>query len=270
MDDDARLPDDKLLQLDAFIHQARKLAESAGHALQIHDEPLAFVAQACDAHHRLQVLTAAYPKGIADKGLDKLLDTKLYAYQIEGALFAARVWRVLIGDEMGLGKTVQAIAAVELMARHFGVQRVLVVCPTSLKQQWQREIKKFSGRDAQVLGGLRNARRAQWHEEAFCKIVNYEALVRDADLVQAWAPELLIVDEAQRVKNWNTQAARALKRVAAPSVCPHVIVLTGTPLENRLEELVSIVQVVDQNGLGPTWRLLRQHQDTDDAGRVIG
>ncbi|MFY9476767.1 MAG: DEAD/DEAH box helicase [Aquabacterium sp.] len=171
---------------------------------------------------------------------------------------------------MGLGKTVQGIAAAELMARHFGVRRVLVVCPTSLKHQWQMEIKRFAGRDAQVLGGLRQARLGQWREDVFCKIVNYETLVRDADLAEAWGPELMIVDEAQRVKNWDTQAARAIKRIAAPAVCPHVIVLTGTPLENRLEELVSIVQIVDQHRLGPTWRLLHAHQDTDEAGRVTG
>jgi superfamily II DNA or RNA helicase len=268
--DGARLPHDKLLQLDEFIHRARKLADSLGHELQVHEDVLAFSAQARDADRRLHTLMAAYPKGVADKRLAKLLKTQLYPYQIEGALFAARVGRALIGDDMGLGKTVQAIAATELMARHFGVRRVLVVCPTSLKHQWQLEIKRFSGRDAQVLGGLRTARQTQWREESFCKIVNYEALVRDADLVEAWAPELLIVDEAQRVKNWNTQAARAIKRIAAPTVCPHVIVLTGTPLENRLEELVSIVQIVDQHRLGPTWRFLHDHQQTDETGRVTG
>jgi hypothetical protein len=76
----------------------------------------------------------------------------------------------------------------------------------------------------------------------------------------------VIVDEAQRIKNWNTVAARALKRIA----CPYAIVLTGTPLENRLEELISIVQFVDQHRLGPTWRLLHEHQQRDDGGRVVG
>ncbi|WP_247802496.1 SNF2-related protein [Bradyrhizobium sp. 191] len=65
-----------------------------------------------------------------------------------------------------------------------------------------------------------------------------------------------VVDEAQRVKNWNTVAARALKRIDSP----YAIVLTGTPLENKLEELVSIVQFVDQHRLGPTWKLLNEHQ----------
>ncbi len=71
-------------------------------------------------------------------------------------------------------------------------------------------------------------------------------------MIAGWAPELVIVDEAQRVKNRNTIAARALKRIDNP----YAIVLTGTPLENKLEELISIVQFVDQHRLGPTWKLL--------------
>ncbi|MGH6627252.1 MAG: DEAD/DEAH box helicase [Burkholderiaceae bacterium] len=256
------LPWERLSELDAFIAAAR----AGGHELRAYDDALAFVAQARDAEQRRRTLDAAYPEGAADKALSKLLKTRLYPYQAEGALFAARAGRALIADEMGLGKTVQAIAAADLMARHFGVQRVLIVCPTSLKHQWQREISRFTGRDAQVLQGLRGARQQQWREEGFCKIANYEMLARDADLIETWAPELLIVDEAQRVKNWNTIAARAIKRIPAP----HAIVLTGTPLENRLEELISIVQLVDQHRLGPTWRLLHEHQQVDESGRVIG
>jgi SNF2 family DNA or RNA helicase len=117
-----------------------------------------------------------------------------------------------------------------------------------------------------VIHGLRALRQRQYTEDAFCKITNYDTLARDADLIDAWAPELVIADEAQRIKNWNTIAARALKRIASP----YAIVLTGTPLENRLEELISIVQFVDRHRLGPTWRLLDEHQKRDEAGRVIG
>ena len=241
-------------------------AQAAGHELRVGDDVWAFIAQVRDAEQRQHTLAQAYPKGAQDKALHKLLKARLYPYQVEGALFAARAGRALLGDEMGLGKTVQAIAAAELMARHFGVQRLLVVCPTSLKHQWKAEFARFADRPAQVIHGLRPQRQAQYAEDTFCRIVNYEMLARDADLIDAWAPELVIADEAQRIKNWNTVAARALKRIASP----YALVLTGTPLENRLEELISIVQFVDQHRLGPTWRMLDEHQLRDDAGRVIG
>ncbi len=252
-------------QLNAVGNLA-KAAQDAGHDLQVGDDVWAFIAQARDAQSRERALAQAFPKGAQDKALHKLLKARLYPYQAEGVLFAARAGRALLGDEMGLGKTVQAIATAELMARHFGVQRVLVVCPTSLKHQWKAEFTRFADRPAQVIHGLRAHRQGQYAEETFCRIVNYEMLARDADLIQTWAPELVIADEAQRIKNWNTVAARALKRIDSP----YALVLTGTPLENRLEELISIVQFVDQYRLGPTWRLLDEHQLRDDAGRVIG
>ncbi len=241
-------------------------AQTAGHEIKVGDDVWAFIAQVRDTQTRHNILAAAYPKGIQDKALRKLLKTSLYPYQIEGALFAAQAGRALLGDEMGLGKTVQAIATAELMAQHFGVQRVLVVCPTSLKHQWRAEFAKFAERPAQVVHGLRAQRQNQYAQDTFCRIVNYEMLARDADLIEAWGPELVIADEAQRIKNWNTIAARALKRISSP----YALVLTGTPLENRLEELISIVQFVDQHRMGPTWRLLDEHQMRDEMGRVIG
>lgn len=261
-DADWALPWDRLPALDGLLQAAR----DCGHELRCYDDVWQFVAQIRDGERRQQTLAEAYPKGIKDKALTQLLKVKLYAYQLEGALFAARAGRCLIGDEMGLGKTVQAIAAAELFAQHFGVRRVLVVCPTSLKHQWKNEFERFAERDVQVISGLRARRQQQYREEAFCKITHYETLARDADLIANWAPDLVIADEAQRIKNWNTIAARALKRI----ISPYCVVLTGTPLENRLEELISIVQFVDQHRLGPTWRLLDEHQTRDESGRVIG
>ena len=141
-----------------------------------------------------------------------------------------------------------------------------MICPTSLKYQWQSEIARFAGRESRVLSGGRAQRQKDYALDDFCKITNYEKLKPDLDLISDWAPELVIVDEAQRVKNWNTIAAKALKRIDSP----YAIVLTGTPLENKLEELISIVQFVDQHRLGPTWKLLHEHQVKDEAGRVTG
>ena len=256
------LPVANFPKLETFLADAQK----SGHELRCYEDALGFIAQVRDAEERRRIIDAAYPQGAKSPELTSLVETQLYPYQAEGALFAARAGRCLIGDEMGLGKTIQAIAAIELFARHFGAERVLIVCPTSLKHQWQKEIARFAGHEAQVIGGPRAMRAEQYADKKARKIVNYDVLANDLDLIRKFSPDVVIVDEAQRIKNWNTVAARALKRIESP----YAIVLTGTPLENRLEELVSIVQFVDRHRLGPTWRLRHAHQSTDEAGRVIG
>ena len=234
--------------------------------MRCYDDVLGFIAEVRDADRRRQRIDEAFPAGFRSAAFDKLLKVDLYDYQREGALFAARAGRCLIGDEMGLGKTIQAIAAAEILARHLGVARVLVICPTSLKHQWEREISNFSERSTRVIQGLRVRRQELFSEEAFFKITNYDTVHRDLDLISSWSPDLVILDEAQRIKNWNTRAARSVKKVVAP----YAIVLTGTPLENRLEELVSIVEFVDRHRLGPAFRFLANHQMLDDFGKVIG
>ena len=263
--DEARdwaLRDERFDELERFVAAVAR----SGHELRAYDDALDFVAGRRDAQQRATAIDAAFPRGAADPRLAKLLRVPLYPYQAEGALFAVRTGRCLIGDEMGLGKTIQAIAATEILARLCGVTRVMVICPTSLKYQWQQEIRRFSGRESRVIAGGRAQRQKDYAEDDFCKITNYEKLKPDLDLIAAWTPELVIVDEAQRVKNWNTIAARALKRIDSP----YAVVLTGTPLENKLEELISIVQFVDQHRLGPTWKLLHEHQTKDEFGRVTG
>ncbi len=143
------LPDDRLGELEPFM----TLAAKSGHELRAYDDALDFVAGKRDADRRAAKLEQLFPRGAADPKLRAFLKVPLYPYQAEGALFAVRAGRALIGDEMGLGKTIQAIAATEMLARHFGLSKVLVICPTSLKYQWQSEMARFSG------GGAR-ARRA--------------------------------------------------------------------------------------------------------------
>lgn len=249
-------------QFETFLSTAARLDPD----LRCYEDALGFVAQVRDAERRETVLAEAFPRGIRSAAFKHLLRLPLYDYQREAALFASRAGRCLIGDDMGLGKTIEAIAAVEIMARHFGVERVLVVCPTSLKHQWEREIARVIGRPVRVIGGLRRSREEGFRAESFYKVTNYDTVYRDLDLIAAWSPDLVILDEAQRIKNWNTRTARSVKKIASP----YAIVLTGTPLENRLEELVSIVQFVDQNRLGPTFRFLHDHQILDEFGKVVG
>ncbi len=254
---------DAYATFESFLSQAAKV----DHDLRCYDDVLGFVAEVRDRSRREQYIADAFPRGVHDPGLRTLLKGELYEYQCEGALFAARAGRCLIGDEMGLGKTIQALAAAEIIARQFGVERVLIVCPTSLKHQWEREIARFTDRRALVVAGLRARREQQYAaQDGFFKITNYDTVHADLDLIARWSPDLVILDEAQRIKNWNTRTARSVKRIASP----YAIVLTGTPLENRLEELVSIVAFVDKHRLGPTFRFLADHQVRDENGKVVG
>jgi superfamily II DNA or RNA helicase len=260
---------DGVILPEAFARFDTFLAESAKHEpeLRCGDDALAFIAEVRDAEARARRVAEEFPRGIRSAAFKELIAVNLYDYQKEGALFAARAGRCLIGDEMGLGKTVQGVATAEIMARLFGLERVLIICPTSLKHQWQREIERFvKHRPVQVIGGLRTRRAKDFEAPAFYKVMNYDTVHTDLDLIGKWAPDLVILDEAQRIKNWSTRVARSVKRITSP----YALVLTGTPLENRLEELVSIVQFVDRFRLGPTFRLLHEHQVRDEFGKVVG
>lgn len=196
----------------------------------------------------------------------KLLPVSLYDYQVRGALFLACRGRSILGDDMGLGKTVQTLAAVELLARERGIRRVLVVAPASVKYQWETEIRRFTARPVQVIEGLPDARKDQYAQPTFYRLVNYEQVVRDREAVNAWKPDVVVLDEAQRIKNWESKTSREVKKL----VSRYAIVLTGTPLENKLEELYSIVQFVDERRFGPAFEFLHAHRVVDAGGNLVG
>ena len=191
----------------------------------------------------------------------------LLPYQKDGAAHLAFHERALLADEMGLGKTVQAIAACELLARQKGIERVVVVSPTSVKAEWEDQIARFSDRDVRFVAGLRPNRMRLYSEPAFFTLVNYEQVVRDADDInRLLKPDVVILDEAQRIKNWQTKTARQVKSLKSP----FAFVLTGTPLENRIEETYSIVQYLDPEVFGPLFRFNRDFYELDERGRPAG
>lgn len=196
----------------------------------------------------------------------KLLSAPLYDYQMRGALFLACRGRSILGDDMGLGKTIMTLAAVELLARERGIGRVLVVAPSSVKYQWESEIKKFTPRAVQIIEGSPDDRKDQYAEPTFYRLVNYEQVVRDRDAINAWKPDVIVLDEAQRIKNWESKTSRAVKKLHSR----YAMVLTGTPLENKLEELYSIVQFVDERRFGPAFQFLHDHRVLDSNGNLTG
>jgi SNF2 family DNA or RNA helicase len=195
-----------------------------------------------------------------------VLKTKLLPYQAQGALFAACRGRVVLADDMGLGKTVQALAAVELLRRRKGIERVLVIAPASVKYQWKTEIEKFTELPAQVIDGLLPRRRTLYASPAFFTLTSYELVLKDVRYMHELRPDLIILDEAQRIRNWATATARTIKQLKSR----YALVLTGTPIENKLEELFSVVEFVDGRRLGPAFRFLHEHRVEDEKGHLLG
>lgn len=198
-----------------------------------------------------------------------MLKTDLYPYQKEGVRFGLYKPAVLIGDEMGLGKTLQAIALAILKKDLFGFRSVLVVTLASLKEQWKREIERFTDEKALVVAGTRAQRHTLYEKDpSYFKIANYEAVLRDTTVIARCKPDIVILDEAQRIKNFETKTADAVKRIPRK----HAMVLTGTPLENKLEDVYSIVQFLDPHLLSPLWQFAADHfmLSREKKGRILG
>ena len=195
-----------------------------------------------------------------------LLKVELLPYQMDGVAFAAGAGRAILADDMGLGKTIQGVGVAELLAREAEIQRVLVICPTSLKSQWQNEIHRFSDRSAQLVTGRPEDRAAQYRSPEFFTICNYEQVLRDILVIESAPWDLIILDEGQRIKNWEAQTTRIVKSLKSR----FALVLSGTPMENRLDELYSVVQFVDGRHLGPGFRFFNRYRVTDEKGYVLG
>jgi hypothetical protein len=191
----------------------------------------------------------------------------LFPYQREGMLHLAFAERALLADEMGLGKTIQAIAACALLHRLGQAQRVLVVTPASLKSEWEEQIQRFTELPYQLVFGGRGRRLSLYEHPPFFTIVNYEQMLVDSlEVNQRLRPDIVVLDEAQRIKNWDTKTSQAIKRLQSR----YAFVLTGTPIENRIDELFSLMSFLNPALLGPLFRFNREYYELDERGRPSG
>jgi len=204
--------------------------------------------------------------------LDNLFDGKQvsvpftpFPYQLDGIAFLMPRHAALLADEMGLGKTMQAILAIRLLFQSGMLQRVLLVCPKPLVFNWARELKLWaSDLPFEVLGGDLQTRRTSWlHSNCPLKVVNYEILTRDADILREGdlSFDLVVLDEAQRIKNHDSKTAmvvRGIKRTRSWA-------MTGTPIENRPEDLINIFSFVDPGRIPPDTPAKRLAQLTGDC-----
>ena len=244
-------------RIGSFLKQARQISDT----FRCYKDAIDFIIDIREKAKRMQIV-----KTYDDEKLNNLLKVNLYPYQKEGIRFAAKAGKAIIADEMGLGKTIQAIGTAELLRKEGLIGSVLILCPTSLKYQWRSEIKKFTDAEVFVIEGSHLKRKEAYNRPEPYKIISYNSAANDIKILGCLQTDMLIMDEVQRLKNWNTQISRAARKIESD----YSVILSGTPLENKLDELYSIVEFVDNFRLAPYYLFKDKHIITDETGKVLG
>lgn len=248
------------LKFETFLQKAHKLHTE----FRCYEDALEYIIHERNSLHRKQVVTEKQTALFKD-----ISKAKLFRYQEKGVLFAVKAGRCILADDMGLGKTLQAIVSTEVLRKQFNISTAIIICPTSLKYQWKTEIEKFTGnKNVNVIEGNILTRKKLYNSNtADYIIVSYQMAANDFIYLNNMQADVLILDEAQRIKNWKTKTSAAIKKIKTT----YALVLTGTPVENKIEDLYSLMQIVNPYMLGSLHNFLSKHQVTEDGtDKVIG
>jgi SNF2 family DNA or RNA helicase len=165
-----------------------------------------------------------------------------FPYQFEGIAFLFPREAAILADEMGLGKTMQAITTVRMLLLSSQLRNVLLICPKPLVTNWVREFRQWAPEiPVVVIEGDQSKRQYIWNQKNIpVRIANYELLMRDKAMLDN--PDLhfdlVILDEAQRIKNRNSTTSEIVRELPRTRSWA----LTGTPIENSVDDLVSIFE----------------------------
>ncbi len=217
-----------------------------------------------------------------------VLTITLHSYQDQAVERFTERGSLLLAFEMGLGKTVTAIAVAEELLGRGDITSALIVVPSGLKLQWAASIARFTDvadtelvvagepivvpeeRYCTVIDGSPAVRQAAWarmeHQRPDYVIASYDTVVADLRILRRLGFDLVVLDEATAIKSFKAKRSKAIKKLTAP----YRLALTGTPVDNRLEELFSIMEWVDPDVLGDFVAYDRAYIRRDTWGNVKG
>lgn len=244
--------DKDLLGFRAFIREAQNHK-----FIHIRPEVLAKVQKAVESQS-LKELKAATTLNFNN------VYTKLYPFQTEGVEFIVFTKRAILADEMGLGKTLQAIVAAQFKKELFNFRSALVVCPDSLISHWKNEIQKVLHQQAVVV----RSHLDLVHTETYFKLISFEELVRLSDQFEHFLPDMLIIDETQKISNFDSDLVRILRKIEHR----HMLILTDSNPENHLMQFYTMVGFIDNQMLTPLWEFSYQHClfDSKVIDKIVG
>jgi SNF2 family DNA or RNA helicase len=199
----------------------------------------------------------------AEKQLLEKIELPLYNYQKIGAGFVCAAQSCLVGDQPGLGKTLQSLASVKIRE----AKKVLILCPSTLKDTWKEEIEKWMPKETFILiKGEKKARMKKWKEDKKFYIANYELLLKDINVINETYWDFVIADEATRISNPKSKTSKLIKKLNAK----HKVPLSGTPMNNSIEDLWSIIDFCQPGLLGSYWQFTEKYCTKDRFGSISG
>jgi SNF2 family DNA or RNA helicase len=186
----------------------------------------------------------------------------LFNFQKIGTGFLCVTKSALLGDEPGLGKSIQSLATTLIG----NSKRNLIICPSSLKLNWSDEITKWlTSKKVLVISGDKKTRTKLWSEEADYYLMNYELLLRDMNEILKIKWDYIIADEATRISSPKAKQSKLIKLIPAE----HRIALTGTPLNNAVQDIWNILDFCQPNILGSYWQFTSKYCEKDRFGGII-
>lgn len=210
------------VELPAFIEHARRLDP----AFTCTPEALDFILEERDRQRRTEL-----SRHLADADISSVINAPLQPYQLEAVRFIFHEGRALLADEPGLGKLTEAVATIELFKARNMASTALIICPTSLKYQWAKEIERLTGLKAIMLEGPHDVRRPLYADQAPYRIVSYHTLANDIKALGSIHADIAVFDQLQRLRLWHPHISNAARRVDSD----FAIGLSPTPADDILQ-----------------------------------
>ncbi len=248
-DGEQQVSNKKLLEFQGFIREAQKHK-----FIKIRPEVLSKIDKSVEKQ------SIADLKAKTTLNFDGL-DIKLYPFQKEGVEFLVFSKGAILADEVGLGKTLQAIIAAQFKKELFNLHSVLIVCPDSLIQHWEQEIQKAGGKSCLVINGAKdtNSSKIQKHwdyrAEAYFNIIGFDDFARQSSAIDGFAPDMLIIDEAQKISNFDSDLVGIIRKIKRK----HLLIITDSKPANQLMQFYTMVGLIDNTALTPLWEFSYQH-----------
>lgn len=223
--------------------------------------------------------TENYERSFAIDYSDRILDHFEEALNIRGNLYDFQKGfleyleetgntKVLLADQMGLGKTIMGIALYQVLRRKNGIKKLLVVCPASVKLNWQREIEKWIDDGiimSQILFGWKGYESYDEYGDLDVMIINYSIFEKRKEDLEKFNPDMLILDESQYIKNYKAKRTKAILDFVKKIDPEHILALTGTPFLNYPRELITLLQLFKKlDYFGGFWRFMKKYCDAGE------